>query len=1020
MKPENAVFKPLDFWKEHKCENLSDVIDFAKCLEDTAFPIIREWHAVNGNEDSPQPTIEEMLSYPCYDLTRSERNNPKTGWFMAPIPKPYISKFFSEKQFGKFSFTYYTMYDLDIYCDYRLIEPYSYMGGRFDLDVDSKEPHYVYIRIDRPNPYPVGNIIGRCYLSGLNEINDLIKDLSRSLRAGCYLLSKDNVRNNLYLSGKVDINRSKMTKEEEKEYTDCLIESANHVLENLKGDFTGSLKPALDILKPIADYAHRFTLYFIGHSHMDLAWKWRYPESVECMKGTIETQLGLMERDPEYVYVETSAIIWKDLKAKYPDFWKRVRAAADRGQFEPQGGMICETDGQCVGAESWFRQLEYGQRIAEDTCGKRSTVAVNIDAFGFNVGLPKVLKESGIPYFVTQKLRYNEFTVFPYIHFWWEADDGSKVLTLHEYPAHANHIEIDELAKTVCIHHLTDGFYHIPIMWGYGNHGGGPLPVMMDRIDELKKQTVFPNIKYSGFTEFYRVLCETEDIDSLPTIKGELFLETHHKTYSVQSKTKFLNRECERRLLNAESLQAAAGLHCDLDVAWEKQLFNQFHDVLAGTSFREVYEDLYDDYKTAFANITESDDKCARKALGSGNRNYIFNPLSRSFKQPVVIDQAPESDCGYLTDSRGNKTAYQRTWDNKTVFVSTNIPAFGFEKYENISQDAPVPGLTASANGVDNGIIKVAFDQQKGVIKSLIFEEKEICNECIGELKVFEDTLSRDYDSWNFGFTGKEWDVKCDSFELLECGPVRAVFRAKYSFGVWQDKKPYYTTYLWHTPGVEYPTSFFTQDFIIYADDPMIRCELSAEWWEDKKVLKVSAQTTLENTRAFYQVPFGELERPVKRETPYEKARFEVPANTYGDLRGDSLCFALLNRSKHGYDVLDNRIRLTLLTSPYGSDKAKVPDTTADRGKHKFEYAFLPHSYKFDLTGAAESYERGAMVLQGSDEPAVILGKSLIEIDNTSLDIKSVRLLDNGNYEFRAVDKNGKIQVVSTRNKNEK
>ena len=584
-------------------------------------------------------------------------------------------------------------------------------------------------------------------------------------------------------------------------------------------------------------------------------------------------------------------------------------------------------------------------------------------------------------------------------------------MTLHEYPGHSNQIIPDELARTVCIHHLTDGFYHIPIMWGYGNHGGGPLPAMMDRIDELKQQTVFPNIKYSGFTEFYRILCDNEDINSLPVIKGELFLETHHKTYTVQSKTKYLNRECERRLLNAESLQTAVGTYCNLDIAWEKQLFNQFHDVLAGTSFREVYEDLYEDYKAAFKNIDESNELCSANALGEGKTSYIFNPLSKTLNYPVILDEAPKSKSGCLIDSRGNKVAYQQTSDNKTAFVTKDLPAYSFERYTECSDSAPSSTLKITENSVDNGIINVSFDRNKGVINSLKFKGKEMCNQAIGELKVLEDTLSRDYDSWNFGFTGKEWDVNCDSFEMIESGPVRAVFRAKYSFGVWQDKKPYFRVYLWHTPAVEYPTSFFTQDFIIYTDDPMVRCELSAEWWEDKKVLKVSAQTNLENPKAFYEVSFGELERPVKRETPYEKARFEVPANTYGDLRIDNIGFALLNRSKHGYDTLNNRIRLTLLTSPYDSDKAKVSDITADRGKHKFEYAFLPHLNKSDLVNAAEIYERGIMILHGNEMPETSLGTSLISAD-TSNDIKSVRLLPDGSQEFRTIDEKGTIHTL--------
>ena len=717
MRPESAHFKPMEYWLKHDCKDLSDVIDISRCLEDLAYPVMRKWHAIDGSEDLPQPSVADMLKCPEFDLTDYVQENPKTGWFMAELFKPYIARYFDEEDYGEYCFSYFTSHDLDIYCDDREIAPDTYMGGTFSTGVGCKGKHYIYLRIAPPHPCAIGDMVGRCHLSGLDDTNKKIQDLARSLRAGCYLLSKENRRDNLYLSGTVDIDKSKLTEKEEKELYNCLICTANHLSESLRnGSFPKSLSATIQLLKPFSEYAHRFTVYFIGHAHMDLAWKWRYPETIECMKGTIENQLSLMKREPEYVYMETSAVVWRDLKEKYPDFWAKVRAAAERGQFEPQGGMWCETDGQCVGAESWLRQFEYGQRAAKDTCGKESTVAVNIDGFGFNAGLPKIFKEVGIPYFVTQKLRYNEYTLFPYIHFWWEADDKSRVLVLHEYPGHANHIEPDELAKMICVHHLTDGFYHIPFTWGYGNHGGGPLPGMMDRLDELKHQTVFPNIKYCGFTEFYKILCETEDLSTLPVIKGELFLETHQKTFTVQSKTKYLNRECERRLLNAESLQAATDSYHNLDVAWENHLFNQFHDILAGTSFLQVYEDVYEGYDAAFENIKASVELSSAKALGKGDDYYIFNPLSESVSQPVVLDKAPSKNSGCLRDSRGNKMPYQKTYDNKTVFVASDLPAYGFERYEPCSDKTFSQKFIVTDNSADNGVIKVTFDKNDGLI----------------------------------------------------------------------------------------------------------------------------------------------------------------------------------------------------------------------------------------------------------------------------------------------------------------
>ena len=1011
MKPENAHFKPLDYYRENECKTLEDVLDFARGLEDAAFPVLTKYYGWDGSEEQPLPSVEKMKTFPLFDPTTKCETNIKTGWMMAELSLPYISKFFDKKDFGNYGFTYYTELDLDIYADDHPVEIYSYMGGNFDLGcAPDGKTHYVFLRIDSPNKNPLNDVVSRYYLKGLQSTNEQIANLARSLRAGCHLMSTSNRRENLYVQGEVPINKSKLTDAERAAFSKCLVDTANFVISTLRNDtILQKIDEALGMLKPVADYAKRFTIHFIGHSHIDLAWKWRYPETIECMKGTFETQLALMERNPEYVYCETSAVLWRDMKKIYPEFWKRIRAAADRGQFEPQGGMWCETDGQCVGEESWCRQIEFGQKTALEVCGKKATCAVNIDAFGFNAGLPKILKNAGLNYFVTQKMRYNEYNLFPYIHFWWEGDDGSKILTLHEYPGHSNHIEFDELAKTVRVHHLTDGFYNIALLWGYGNHGGGPQPVMMDRIDELKKQTVFPNIKFCGLTEWYKILTSTEDLSTLPTVRNELYLETHQKTYTVQAKTKGLNREGERALLNAESLQAATGDYRDLTTAWEKELFGQFHDILAGTSMLKVYLDMYEEYDKAFKVIADANKECAAAALGVGNEVYVFNPVSTVANEPVIIDKEPAHDSGFVVDSNGVKHAYQKTFDNKTAVYFKGLKPYSFNKLSFVDGE-PDAGVSVKGTTVDNGVLKAVFDADKGVITSLLFDGKEFSGGQIGNFKVLEDTRSRDYDSWNFGFTGKEWDFKCFDFEVVEQGPVRVVVRAKYSFGIWTEKKPYFGTYLWHTPAVDYPTSFLTQDFIFYAGDPMIRCVLNADWWENGKDLKLSAETAVKGPRAFYKVPFGRLERPVKRDTSYEKARFEVPAITYSDLVGDDgYSFTLLNRTKHGYDVLDSRVRLTLLTSPSGSDVGKVPDSTADRGKHTIEYAFLPHKNDFDIEPVAMNYERGSMVLTGGDAPSVPLGKTLLDASTDQKTVTSVRLLPDGKRFYRTLAKDGKL-----------
>ena len=152
MKPENAHFKPLDHYLENDCESLEDVLDFARCLEDTAYPVLRSFYGWDASEEESLPDTEKMKSFPVFDPTQKDDNSIKTGWMMAELGLPYLCRFFDQKDYGSYGFTYYTGYDLDIYCDDHPVELYSYMGGHFDLGcAPDGKPHFVFLRIDSPN-----------------------------------------------------------------------------------------------------------------------------------------------------------------------------------------------------------------------------------------------------------------------------------------------------------------------------------------------------------------------------------------------------------------------------------------------------------------------------------------------------------------------------------------------------------------------------------------------------------------------------------------------------------------------------------------------------------------------------------------------------------------------------------------------------------------------------------------------------------------------------------------------------
>jgi len=102
-------------------------------------------------------------------------------------------------------------------------------------------------------------------------------------------------------------------------------------------------------------------------------------------------------------------------------------------------------------------------------------------------------------------------------------------------------------------------------------------------------------------------------------------------------------------------------------------------------------------------------------------------------------------------------------------------------------------------------------------------------------------------------------------------------------------------------------------------------------------LLKVTFPVNAKSNFATFEIPYGTIERPTTRNTPAEKAKFEVPAIHWADLSDSKLGFSLLNDCKYGYDAKGNVLRLSLLRSP------EWPDPHADEGHHEFTYALYPH-----------------------------------------------------------------------------
>src|SRR5579862_7401919 len=414
-----------------------------------------------------------------------------------------------------------------------------------------------------------------------------------------------------------------------------------------QGGFDRSLNDAQSKLAVLKPWLQQFTIHAVGNSHIDMAWLWPWTETVEVVRNTFQSVLDLMREYPDFKFAMSSARTYEWIEEKYPDMFKQIQDRVREGRWEVIGGMWVEPDLNMPDGESLTRQILIGKHYFQSRFGIDVKIGWNPDSFGYNAQLPQIYKKSGMDYFVTQKLLWaHEFTTFPYKLFWWQAPDGSRLLTYfpHDY---AGGIDAEPLATDLSIwmpsiygEKLTDS-PEMMHLYGVGDHGGGPTRVMLDHADELRSPSaVFPKIQFSFATDFFRDIEKKMPTMQIPTWDGELYFAFHRGVFTTQAETKRRIRRAEEIVLNAEKFASLASLYGrsypqdDMELAWKNLLFDHFHDIMPGSGIAVNYLDA----KRNLENVDRAANDVTRGSLneiaahvntqGDGVTEMLFNSLS--------------------------------------------------------------------------------------------------------------------------------------------------------------------------------------------------------------------------------------------------------------------------------------------------------------------------------------------------------------------------------------------------------
>ena len=590
-----------------------------------------------------------------------------------------------------------------------------------------------------------------------------------------------------------------------------------------------------------------------------------------------------------------------------------------------------------------MRHTLISQRYFKEKFGVTATTGYNVDSFGHNAGIPKILRAGGMENYVFMRPSLTEQGRTESV-FWWESDDGSRVAAFRipiRYNLNATSVhQLEQIIEKANAENQD-----MMAFYGVGNHGGGPTIRMLHSFNEMDRK----ELRYETVGTYFDKVRN----DDLPTIQGEL---QHHARgcYSAESSIKKGNRKCEENLIAAERLCLMANRLTGakypakkLNKAWKNVLFNQFHDIMGGCCVRTAYQDASylhgeamsiteQEINVAMQNIAWHIDTLQGETLPSykydlhnkgqwaiwehevlGTPVVVFNIHPWPVRQTVQV----YAYASKMTDDKGKEIPFQLVRGEhtdgidkmNTAFIA-EVPAMGYRVYrlftEKESAESFQSELQAAESTLENSLIYLELDKTTGDICKLV--DKKNGNTLIDQpcKAILLDETACDTWAHDKKYLGEKCgEFAASKFELTELGPVRASIRVT----------------------AVHENSSIQRTYTVTAGSDQVQVSAKIEFREKHKTLKFTFPMAEETVTA--QIPFGTVTR--QGYTGEESCQKWFASG--------NLCVA--NDCKYGYDTCDGQMRLTVLRSAIYADHFAQRDehnVHMEQGIHEFTYSLYP------------------------------------------------------------------------------
>lgn len=679
----------------------------------------------------------------------------------------------------------------------------------------------------------------------------------------------------------------------------------------------------------------RKSIHLICNAHLDPVWTWQWEEGAANALSTFRTAAELCEKNALFVFNHNEAILYEWVQQYEPELFRRIQALVKQGKWHIMSGWHLQPDCNMPSGESFVRQILAGRQYFRKYFDVEPTTAINLDPFGHTRGLVQILARSGYDSYLFGRPDQNDCPL-PADEFVWVGYDGSEVMATrftgwYNSPLGKAREKIEKW--------LEDNPHkeHCMVLWGVGDHGGGPSKRDLRDVNRLISQNKEYDIQHSTPEAFFEQLRRIKD--SLPRHRKDINYWAPG-CYTSQIRVKQKYRLLENEIYMAEKMSAATAIHGAMKYpadalrqALHDLVFAQFHDILPGSSIQRVEEDslrLLDHGLEITARLKAR----AFFALGSGQCKskegvipiLVYNSHPHKVKQmiecefnladfnePGCFTQVRVYNKGKLLPCQVEHEASNLAMDfrKKVVFIGTLAPSRmnRFDCRLELLKKKPHSRLKQGKDRIffETKDLEVIINLKTGLVdryrvRGVDFLGKNSFQPVVlGDCPDPWDMLNKDgYRNiiGRFALMGKKAGTRfsgvkmglVDSVRTIEDGPARRVIEAVFAYG----------------------DSFICQRYKLPGIGTEIEVETRVYWNEKDQLLKLSMPVVDVDKESKYlgQVAYGVAELPNNgREVVAQK--WVAVVN-----RKKDKAFTCINDGTYGSDFSDKGLRPTLLRSP--------------------------------------------------------------------------------------------------------